>query len=154
VVLIYFVGGEAIGKDGRFLSLLQGGPQRPLITRQRLERAFADMLGVKVLLLDVVRGKPGALAASPRLQREVAQWLDAPTRHAWMRAAWLDAGSLPSDARLLTVLKNTLPGSQSLKDVTESTEKQFRALGERYDALRADSFVPPALRGLVLNKGQ
>jgi hypothetical protein len=109
------------------------------------------MLGVKVLLLDVLRETPSENVASAQLQREVAQWLETPTRHAWMRAAWIDAGVLPSDARLLTVLQKTLPGAASLADVTEGAEQQFRTLAKRYNGLRADSYLPPALRGLVLN---
>src|SRR5262249_4962822 len=60
VVLIYYVGGEVIDpKDGRLVALTQGAPPRPLITRAQLEKAFADMLGVKVLLLDLARDTSG-----------------------------------------------------------------------------------------------
>jgi WD40 repeat protein len=154
VVLIYFVGGEVVDDQGRFVSLVHGTLHRPLITRQRLEQAFADTLGVKVLLLDVVRDKTGAAIASEQMRREVAQWLESPTRHAWMRAAWLDPGARPPEARLLTALQQTLPGSESLGDLTTGIEEHYRKLGTQYGAVRADSFLPPALRELHLKGGR
>src|SRR5207248_1505197 len=51
VVLVYYFGGEAVDPAGEFVALTQGTPPRRLITRAQLNEAFADMLGVKVLLL-------------------------------------------------------------------------------------------------------
>jgi WD40 repeat protein len=151
VVLIYFVGGEVVDDDGRFAALVHGTPRRPLVSRQRLEKAFADTLGVKLLLLDVVRDPTEAGLASKQLKREIAQWLDTPTRHAWMRSTWLEpTAAAPPQARLLAVLQKTLPAARNLGDVETGNEQQFTTLARKYNALRADSYLPPALRALVL----
>jgi WD40 repeat protein len=151
VVLVYYVGGEEVDNSGRFISLTQGTPPQPLITRQRLEKEFADMLGVKVLLLDVSRQRAGAGIKVEATRNEVSRWLNPPDRFAWMRAAWTDKGNMPADARLLTALQDALPGSQHLADVARGLDRHFRLLSERYGALRADWYLPPPLGGLVVS---
>lgn len=153
VVLIYFVGGEVVDDDDNFVSLVHGPLRRPLITRQRLERAFADTLGVKVLLLDVVRDPTADSIATRQVRHDVAQWLDAPTHHAWMRAAWLDKAVRPPQVTLLSALKKALPASDNLGELARGLDQQFRQLSQQYDALQGDTHLPPSLRELNLKDG-
>jgi WD40 repeat protein len=150
VVLVYYLGGETVDKEGQLVSLTQGEPPQPLITAAQLEREFADMLGVKVLLLDVTRARSGGAIAVENVRREVARWLDEPSHFAWMRAAWVGSGPIPQQARLLVALQAVLPGAPRLGDVTQRLDQRFRVLTERFGSLRGDWYLPPPLSGLAL----
>jgi len=105
---------------------------------------------VKVLLLDVARGKAGPGPALSAVQNEVSRWLDSPTRSAWLR--WSSEGVLPPEARLLAALSVTLPQAGRLGDLLEGLDRRRRVLAVRYGTLRDDLIVPKPLLGLVVNE--
>jgi hypothetical protein len=152
VVVLYYVGGEAVDSQGRFASLTQGSPPRPLISRAQLEKEFADMLGVKVLLLDVARGQGGQGIAVSDVRQEVQRWLDPPSRHAWMRAAWLGAGLAPPQARLLAALHEALLQAHSLGEVAQHVDRRFRILSRQLVTLQADWYLPPEYGSQVMTE--
>jgi WD40 repeat protein len=153
VVLIYFSGGETVDPSGRLEALTQPASSQTLITREQIAEQFADMLGVKVLLLDVTRPRNAAAKSlDAKTEREVARWLETPTRHAWIRAAWLDTESPPQETRLLTALQEALLKAELLGDVPLQVAQRFRQLAERFPTLQADWYLPQALHGLSLRE--
>jgi hypothetical protein len=149
VVVVYYVGGEKTDDAGRLKSLTHGRPAQVLITRDKLEEAFNDMLGVKVVLLDVSRAEVGRDVDISRIRREVARWLDPPSKNAWLRAAWLGAGSAPLEARLLTAVHGVL---LETGDLRTDLDRRFRALSQRFITMRADWWLPAHLDSLVVSQ--
>jgi hypothetical protein len=146
-------GGSRPPAAGKTATLTYGTSRRPLITRARLERAFAGMIGVKVLLLDVTRPDDGKVPDLTRTQQEVSRWLDPPARHAWMRSAWAGAEP-PAEARLLTALGEAMPKAANLRNVVDEVERRGRQLSNRYHTLRLDWYLPAPLAALPLGGGQ
>jgi WD40 repeat protein len=140
VVLIYFVGGETVDREGKAKMLTYGKPPPvALISREQIQKEFSEMFGVKVLLLDLTQQE--AKAPSDLLAQRVSNWLESPTRHVWMRA--MKADPTPN-VSLLSALEQEMPGSDNLGEMLRRVE---RRLGLQF--LR-DWFLPDDLDQLAL----
>ena len=125
VVLLYYQGGERITREGHFFltdeTQYDSNLQRSAVSCDRIARFFGDTEGAQLLLLDTVRPDRPAGPVEDR----VDHWPD--DAHAGvLRYAWLSAGRVPADARLLTALEDGWPRAASLGVLTGELEGNYK----------------------------
>ena len=130
VVLIYYQGGEWVGENRTSLLIRRGRAKDSVdgVTVDELVRPFVNTRGAKLMLLDVATAGPF---------RKDEPWSRDVAHVGLMRFLWLSSSNeerpeIPEDLRLIGHLKDVLPNTITLGQVTSEISGRYSQLRPKY----------------------
>jgi hypothetical protein len=155
VVVVYYQGEETLvdGQVHLWLRPESTRTQRDLIAVDRIVSLLSATRGAKLFLLDVARSgdrRDDRLALA-------SLWPEGETEFGLLRFLWRgETGdrpaerTIPENARLISALRDVLPGSPKLRDVAEQLENRVGELERRYPGLAFIPLLSDPLKELIV----